>query len=212
MIYLLKYKVFEADSRLPKYRNFKDNLELRHKLLNMDKKKFNELYSKHKWYSIEGNRKDVKNNLFTLVNLAYDSIGGHPKINYPDKVVRDKDMTFWTAIDINDDPYADVVIFGRNKYGIKLSGIGHNESVRGKEELMRHMMDLLRKPGYWAEVEGVPAVVSLRKNVPVVQDIEIINKIFPNSDAHFVDESNTWYERIKHGKKVKKVMLGSPVI
>jgi len=98
MIYL-----FESEFRMKKYRDFKSNMELRHRLLNMDKKTFDDLYSKHHWYSIEDHKKDIKNNLFTLINIAYDDIGGHPKINYPDKVVKDKDMTFWQAINTNDD-------------------------------------------------------------------------------------------------------------
>jgi len=105
-----------------------------------------------------------------------------------------------------------VVIFGRSKYGIKISGIGHNGEARSKEELMKHLLDLLSIRGYWAESEGVPALLCLKRNVPIVHDIEIINRIFPSTDAKFADTTNTWYERIKHGVRVKKILCGTPII
>jgi hypothetical protein len=133
--YILTYKIFESDYRNPMYRDFTNNIDLKHKLMELDTKKFNELYSKHKWYLINKNKKHFKNNLFTLVNIAYDSLGGHVTINEPDNI-ENNNINFWTAIDINNDPYADIVIFGKKtKFGIKISGFGHNFESDSKKNL-----------------------------------------------------------------------------
>jgi hypothetical protein len=66
--YILKYKLFESyEFRPSEYRGFKDKPELRHQLLNMDKKVFNDIYGKHKWYMVNKNKPLIKNNLFTLL-------------------------------------------------------------------------------------------------------------------------------------------------
>jgi len=215
--YILTYELFEnVDYRPAKYRDFKKKTALRHKLLNMDKKTFDEIYSKHKWYMINNTAKpDIKYNLFSLVNMAYDEIGGHVRINAPNKVVQDKDLNFWTAINTNDDEFADAVIFGKNtKYGIKISGFGHMGTIDSTAELIDHLIKILNVDGYFLEASDKPAKIFLKNRVPVVHDINIINEIFPTNDAKFIDDKNTWYIRTVNslGDRSEEILFGKPLI
>lgn len=213
--YIFTYKLFEdVDYRPNKYRNFKQKPALRHKLLNLDKKTFDDLYSRHKWYMVNNTKCDIKNNLFTLVNMAYDDIGGHVRINAPNKIVQDSDLNFWTAININEDKFADAVIFGKNtKHGIKISGFGHMSTIDSTAELVNHLVRILNMEGYFVEASGKPAKIFLKNNVPVIHDIDIINEIF-KTDAKFIDDKNTWYIRKVNslGEKSEEILFGRPLI
>lgn len=131
----------------------------------MDKKIFSEIYSKYKWFSINDNRKkDIKNNLFYLVNLAYDDIGGNVRITSPEKVEDDKDLNFWKAADINEDPYADMVIFGKKTdWGVKISGFGHDGNLNSIKLLFDKLGDILKTKGYYCESSGKAAKIYLTK-------------------------------------------------
>jgi len=215
--YIASYKIFESDEfRPPEYREFRQNQELRHKLLNTDKKAFDDIYSKHKWYLVNNNKPLIKNNLFTLVNLAYDDIGGHVRINSPDKVVQDQELNFWTAIDVNNnDPYADAVIFGKKtKYGIKISGFGHTTKIDSTGTLIDHLIKLLSTIGYFIEACGKVGKMLLRHDAPVVHDIDVIKEIFVEygKDAIFLDPEHIWYKRtINVGTEVKEILFGKPI-
>lgn len=165
---------------------------------------------------INKNKKYFKNNLFTLVNIAYDDLGGHVRINEPNKVEND-DVNFWSASDINNDPYADIVIFGKKtKYGIKISGFGHNSVSDSKKELFRHLTKLLNTKGYFIEASDKPAQILLNRDIPIIHDINIIKEIFGNiaNDAKYIDNDNIWYIRtVNHsGDKSKEILFGKPII
>lgn len=215
--YILSYILFEKDEFRPeKYRDFKAKDELRYKLLSLDKNKFNDLYPKYKWYTInKENKSKLKNNLFVLVNLAYDDIGGHIRINTPDKVQQDTELNFWTAMDNNNDSYADIVIFGKKtQYGVKISGLGHNGTIVAKRELFDHLAEILNKKGFYLEASDKPAEILLFKNVPVVKSIEKIKKIFNSPNTKYVDDKNIWYDRHidSQGVTVREVLFGNPIV
>ena len=203
--YILTYRLFEEDEyRHEIYRNFKDNDELRNRLLSLDKKK----YTLNKT-----NKKQIKNNLFSLVNLAYDDIGGHVRISSPEKVQQDGELDFWTAMDNNNDPYATVVIFGKKtQYGVKISGIGHNRTVQSKIDLFNHLSDILKKKGFYVEASDKPAQTLLFKKTPFIKNIKVIRKIFNSPEARYIDDQNMWYERNVSGITLKEVLFGNPII
>ncbi len=213
--YILTYSLFEKDEFRPKiYQNFKDNVDLRNRLLSLDKKKFNDLYPKYKWYTLnKTNKKQIKNNLFSLVNLAYDDIGGHVRISSPEKVQQDDELDFWMAMDNNNDPYATVVIFGKKtQYGVKISGIGHNRTLQSKIDLFNQLSNILKNKGYYLESSHNPAQNLLFKNTPFVKNINAIRKIFNSPEARYIDSQNMWYEREVNGITVKEILFGNPII
>ena len=93
-------------------------------LLTFEKFTFNDIYkTKNKWIDLI-NRNDldeVKDNLYVLVDNAYSKLGGNVSIKNPDDVLK---REYWEAIDIDNDPDADAVLFGKKtKHGIKISVI-----------------------------------------------------------------------------------------
>jgi hypothetical protein len=215
--YILSYKLFEKDEFRPEiYRNIKTNDTLKYKLLNLDKVKFNDLYSKYKWYTLnKENKSKLKNNLFVLVNLAYDDIGGHVRINTPEKVQQDTELTFWSAMDNNNDSYADVLIFGKKTpYGVKISGIGHNRTKEAKEELFNHLAKILNKRGFYLEASDKPAEILLSKNAPVVRHIDKVKKIFNSPNTKYIDQSNIYYDRHIESQDitVREILFGNPIV
>jgi hypothetical protein len=200
--------------REPIYRNFVENQELKHQLLDLDERKFGDIHKKYKWYVLnKSKREDYKNNLFTLVNLAYDRLGGHVRINSPDKVVSDDSLNFWIAVDNNSNPYADIVIFGRKtKYGIKLSGFGHDMNKNSKEELLNHLIKLLNIEGFFIEASGVLIHKLLNRNVPIIQDINIIKNVLNAQDALFKDTDHIFYTRFVGGNRNDEVLFRKPLL
>ena len=94
---------------------------------------FNSLFKeKGKWVELSTDeKKELSNNLWNLVSNAYDTRfkGGHPRLSSPQDVANDSDMSFWKAADIDNDPHADVVVFGRRtSNGVKIYGIGHKNT------------------------------------------------------------------------------------
>jgi hypothetical protein len=212
--YILTYSLFESDEfRQQEYSNFRENPTLIHQLLEMDEKKFNELYPKYEWHLVNNTKSLIKNNLFVLVNMAFDKLGGHVRINSPEKIVQDTDINFWIAADDNNDPYADIVIFGRKtSYGIKISGFGHNCTSNAKKELVDYLVKLLNIEGYFIEASGKTAKKLIEKNAPYVKDIEVIRKIFKDPNAHYIN--NQWYIRSGNimGNKYEEILFGKPII
>jgi len=100
-------------------------------------------------------------------------------------------LNYWEAADIDYDPEVDVVVFGRKtKFGFKISGWGHDGENDSKYELMNHISNLLKKGGYYVEVSGKPASILLKRlNTPYVKDINILKKIFPDSEFLWVGKN-----------------------
>jgi ribosomal protein L28 len=107
--------------------------------------------------------------------------------NVDDAVVNDPDLTFWTAVDIDRDPNADVVIFSRKSHGHKISGWGHDGSKEARKELMRQLSNLLHKKGFWIEVSGRPAELLISTGCKR-NEYNVVKKIFPNSKINWIGD------------------------
>ena len=159
----------------------------------------------------------AKENIFNLVNFAYDKALGEPHVGVqsPHYVGSSGKYDFWEAIDINDNPDAEAVLFGKRLHGIKISGIGHDGEKLSKFELVKHMSELFRKPGYWAEVSSPASDALLKRGTPIVTDKEEIQKLFPNSKfTQWFDDGS--YTRIINNKlrksSTREYIFGHPKI
>lgn len=186
---------------------------------------FNTIFKdKDKWVELSDNeKKELSGNLWKLVSNAYDTRfeGGHPRISNAQDVVKDMDLKFWKAADIDKDPFADVVIFGRpTSFGIKISGIGHSNDMRTKKEVMKQSAKVLRQNGFWIEVSGGPAKILLGAyKVPTVDNKEDAEKVLGYKITEWLGEDpeglpgNGWYIRdVSNGNLLKKCILGRPTI
>ncbi len=184
------------------------------KILNeiRDEETFNSLYGKKgDWIEI-GNEKDkIKKNLYDLVTTAYSFDNGHVSVPNPDAV---NNLQYWKAADIDKDPFADVVVFGRtSNSGVKISGIGHNGDGYSRKQVVQQLAQVLNSYGFWIEVSDRLAEVLLQRyNVPIVDNQEDVEKVLGYPIKEWLGDG--WYTRVvnKAGKEAKEILLGKPSI
>lgn len=167
---------------------------------------------KSRWVELDDSEKvKIKNNLYDLVNTAYSFDNGHVSVPNPDSV---KNLEFWKAADINEDPLADVVIFGRQSpVGIKVSGIGHNGEIDSKKKVVQHLAEILNTTGFWIEVSDRLAEVLLtRYNVPIVDNQEDVEKVLGRPIQKWLGDG--WYKRVvnQKGDVATEILVGKPRI
>jgi hypothetical protein len=175
---------------------------------------------KNQWVELDDSEKnELKVNLYQLISNAYDTRfeGGHPRIFSPEDVKNDPDLKFWRAADIDEDPMADVVVFGRYEHGTKLSGIGHENTTLTKTEVMKHSAEILKQDGFWIEVSGKVADRLLELGCPYLDNPEDVVKVLNNKP---IDKwlGDGWYERPityfknEWGDVRQKMIIGRPKI
>jgi hypothetical protein len=145
-------------------------------------KTFHDYYpEKDKWYYVSGLKRvdDLSLNFFALVDGVYGPLyGGHTSFKDRNQAPQ---SSFWNAANFDSEPDADAVIFGRKTpFGVKIRGIGHDHQKKSKSSLINQLIALLHKEGYWIEASDTLAVVLRAKNAPIVRDIKVIQKLFPN--------------------------------
>lgn len=178
-------------------------------LLNEDNFNF-KFKKKNKWIELikRGDKEELKKNLYVLIDNAYGPIGGHVRIKRVDDVL-DPKITFWEAVDVDDDPEADAVSFGKKtKFGIKLSGMGHDGQKGSKSALIKQKVKILNKKGYYIEASGKPADIYRNKGVKI-NDRETVEKVF--GKVNWL--GGGYYTRTHSsglGKDVKKQLFGKP--
>lgn len=171
---------------------------------------FNDLYKrKNKWINIsKDNLEYLKNNFFTLVDNAYSKIGDNNVIKQPDDIFK---RSYWESIDDNTNPDADAVLFGKKtKFGIKITGIGHDGSKKSKEDLLDKLSEKLKVRGYYIESSGSLKKHLEKKDVPYITDIEIIKKVFPESNVQWIG-NGTYIRTLKEDKITdNETLFGKP--
>ncbi len=139
---------------------------------------FSDLYQKNKWVELSmEDRKKLKKEIWEIVDLAYKPLGGHVRISSPDAIINDPELTFWKAVDIDEDPNVDVIIFSRETYGHKISGWGHDGTKEAKKELIKQLITLLNKKDFWIEVSGKPGEILIKSGCKY-NNKQIVSKIF----------------------------------
>jgi hypothetical protein len=165
------------------------NLEMRYLKL-YEEFVFSDIAKKYQWVELSfEDRKKLKHEVWELIDTAYSTLGGHVRISKKDDIFNDKELTFWSAVDVDDDPYCDVVIFGKKTtFGNKLSGWGHDGQKISKKELFNKLSNILSNPGVWLEASGRPAEILLSKGIKYLNSKEEIQKIFPNSEINWIGD------------------------
>jgi hypothetical protein len=160
-------------------------------------KTFSEIFpDKNRWFELSyDERKDLADELYKLVDIAYQTLGGHVRIVSPDSIIFDKDLTFWIAANIDDDPFADLTIFGRKtKHGIKISGWGHDGNKESKNKVIDILAEILNRKGYFIEVSGRPAELLVKqRHLNYLFSKKQVQNIFPHTNI-------TWYGIHPSGK------------
>jgi hypothetical protein len=174
--------------------------------------KFADKYSKQKWENIAQERDEYFDEIVDLINNAYKDVAGGT-LESPATIIKDKEVDYWQAIDVDDDPDCDAVIFGKNtKFGIKVIGIGQDGGRDARMEVIRKQLTELKKPGNYCEVS-----TSLGKFLDGIQYIntkeeveKVINKKIEWVGAIDGYSQDGWYYRDIHGRKTLKILIGRP--
>ena len=121
---------------------------------------------------------ELKQNMFDLVDFAYRKRLNSPHfgVKSPSDVVGSK-YDYWEAIDINENPEADAVLFGKKRNGIKISGLGHDGEKISKNALTKKMAELTKIDGYWIEASGQPANILRFHGANILTDKEKVLKL-----------------------------------
>ena len=175
--------------------------------------KLYEDYKKNQWELLLSNpKKELEGEkLVDLVSNAYKNTTMGSFVN----TVKDVVKSHWAVIDCDDVPGIDACIFFRdprsdeNWKGKKLQAIGHDGQKESKKHIIDKMVNMLKELGTWIEASEKMEEVLLAKGASKVTDVEVLKKLFPNSEIKMLD--NGQYERsLENGEFVTESVFGSP--
>jgi len=194
------------------------------KLILLEKKFSDFKQKKDQWFDVSEDElakhrpdRDIDDEIFDLIDLAYKPIGGHINLQNADALPEDYD--FFDTVDVDDDPDPDAVIFGQFKGDkLKLGGIGH-DGAEGKQAVLKKKNQLMMQPGTFSEVSGAPAHLAIKAGIPVVTDEDKVRALIKkplewvgkHPDYDTGPGTDGWYYRIigGTGKKFLKLMVGN---
>ena len=169
------------------------------------------MYPKRKWVQLtpamlKGDP-EIAQEILNLITTAYSKIGGHFKFRTVDDL--GKATLFVQAADIDKDPNADATMLGKTTpKGVKITGMGHDDSSAGKKSALALTVKSLKKSGFYAEVSGAMAHILINKHgmKPINNQAEVENIV----GAKVKWLGNGWYERRIGGQLAKKALIGHP--
>jgi|TARA_R110000824_G_scaffold73472_2_gene187113 hypothetical protein len=152
---------------------------------------------------------DLDDEIFDLIQTAYAGLeGGNIKIKSADSLPGE--YTFFDSADIDDDPQPDAVVFGKMRGdALKIGGVGH-DGKKGKRVSVLRLLDLLKKPGIFAELSGRPAQIAFAAGIHVVEDEQKVRSLVQR-DIEWIGEiegkeGKGWYKR-QYGPGVAHVKI-----
>lgn len=194
-----------------------------------DFKDLPEFKAKNKWIDVsKDSREEIKLNLYNIITSSYTGALGekHFRILTPDDVVKDSQLTFWKAVDVDKNPDADAVIFGQKRNGFKISGFGHNGTKASVNSLMDELVKLLnnKSNGVWIEASGATERALRKRGAHVLDDQKKVEKLFnmdvdwgeyPNHPKIIKNPGKGWYKRVvnpaNHAES-SEVVFGNPKV
>jgi len=167
--------------------------------------KFADKYPKQMY--IELQPKDVvdyADNLANLVNTAYADKGGNLEIKNASDL-KNSDITYWVAKDIDEDPNADIAVGGKKTpHGVKMTIMGQDGSREAKKDAIVKMIELMKTRGFYAEMD---LDLAQKLNLNHVKDEKKIRNVLNKDIEYYKDGS---YDRDIAGDKHRKVLVGIP--
>jgi len=163
---------------------------------------------------------DLSDELYDLIDIAYEPIGGNFDFKNSGDLPGDHDD--WGAIDIDDDPEPDALRDSKTKpAGTKMTVAGHDGSKPGKDAYIGRTADLLSQPGHYAEMSKKIADIMIKYyDIPAVTDPEKVQQVLgSNKQIRWLGPHpegkhpgiDGWYTRdIGTNKDILKIMLGNP--
>lgn len=178
------------------------------KLMSILREAFSDDYGKNKWIELPHNKVlDYADNIASLISNAYAAKGGNFEIQ-TGADLKNSDLTYWVASDLDQDPDADVVVGGKKTpAGTKMTMMGQDGSAEAKKEAIVKMINLMKHRGFYAEMD--PELAE-KLGLPFVKDEATIRKVI-NKDLTMNPDGS--YTRLVSGThKHTKVLVGIPKV
>jgi len=173
-----------------------------------------EKYQKMKWELITSNpeKRIEGERLIDIVDNAYRNTNLGSFV----KTMSDVLKSHWLVIDCDEFDDIDACIFYRKSRknetwkGGKIQGIGHDGDYNAKKLLITKLIDVLNnQDGFWIEASDILESILNDKGVRKVTDIDILYKLFPESDIVFLE--NGQYKRtLEDVSWVTESVFGNP--
>jgi len=175
-------------------------------------------------------RDAIQQDLYDLVSKTYADVEGgkHVKISGAGDMGR---YPIWVVIDHDEDPEIDIGIFGKQQFGAKSGGVGHDDSGASTSMYKATSADI-RSGGsiggvgnWWGEVSGKAAYALLKRGAPAVEDEAQVRALMPGKKivwhgehpdpkaAGMFKSVKGWYTKdFGSGGDHTKIIIGNPDI
>jgi hypothetical protein len=165
-------------------------------------------YYKNGWIGLPDSAvRKYADELAALIAQAYATKGGNFEIQTGDDL-RNSDIKYWLAIDMDEDPNADATVGGKpTRYGTKLTMMGQDGSPAAKKSVITKMIELMKQRGFYAEVDPE---LAQKFGMQPIKDEEVVRKVLAGKELEFSTDGS--YQRaISAAGKIKtKVLIGIP--
>lgn len=188
-----------------------DNFDLKKYLFNNPLLLEAEL-SKGKWVTLSQQElEDYKDDIFGLIKIAYEYIGGHSNYKSSNDVTGSEGDNEYEVIDLDGDSEIDIVNVSKpkEKLGTKFVAAGHDGTSPAKRKMLTYQIDKLKKPGFYIEVSGRMKDIFVEAGVPIVTDEDTIKKALKGREFTMNDDGT--YDRKIGGTSHTKTLMGSPL-
>ncbi len=149
---------------------------------------------------------EYADNIIELIKTAYTKKGGNLEFKNAGDL-RNSDLNYWIATDINDNPDADVLFGGKKTHaGTKMTVVAQDGSPEARKETVKKLIELMRTRGFYAELDV--DMVSKFGLKPIKNEAEI-RKVL-NKDIKYNSDGS--YDRKIAGENHTKMLVGIPKV
>lgn len=178
------------------------------KLRNLLPEAFADEFAKNKWIQLP--KDTVKTYADEIINLiigAYATKGGNFEFKNADDI-KQSDLDFWVANDIDTDPEIDTVLGGKKTpAGTKMTVFGQDGSSAAKKVGIIRMIDLMKTRGFYAELDKDLAA---KMGLDFIKDEAEIRKVL-NKDIK-MNPDGSYDRKLTDGPVKTKVLVGIPKV
>ena len=149
---------------------------------------------------------EYADNIIELIKTAYTKKGGNLEFKNASDL-RNSDLNYWIATDINSNPDADVLFGGKKTHaGTKMTVVAQDGSPEARKETVKKLIELMRTRGFYAELD----VDMVQKfGLKPVKDEAEIRKVL-NKDINYHPDGS--YDRKIAGENHTKMLVGIPKV
>lgn len=171
---------------------------------------FADKYGKDKF--VELGTKDIRDfadNIYDLIATAYRDKGGHFEFQSGQDVIN-SDLNYWIAVDIDQDPDADITIGGkRTNYGTKLTVMGQDGERLSKKSAITKLVNMMKTRGFYTEMDED---LANKLGLSIITDEDIIRKVMSGKELKFTGNGRFTRSISTVGKVKEKVLVGIPKV